>query len=85
MREMVDIDVSALDARLAAMPDRKAGQQRFYPEEWQKTILLKYWKTKGHDVVADALGVSVGVASRWYKEVMDGRLEQAGRGDAKVS
>mgnify|MGYP003618077258 CR=1 FL=1 len=72
MREVVTLDISAIEARLASLPDVKPGQQRFDPEEWQLNILRKYWNTKGHDVVAESIGVSIGVARRWYKEACNG-------------
>lgn len=58
---------------LYAMPDNKHGQKLLQPTEEQKKHLLALWNTRHKDMVAKALGVSTGVARRWYRELTNGK------------
>lgn len=70
--EMDNIDEELLE-KLYAMPPARAGIQKMQPTERQLKILIDLWPTRNKELVAKAIGVSPGVARRWYKEEMERR------------
>lgn len=55
---------------LYAQKDKvRGGAKEYKPTERQKQILLDLWGRCDHRRVAKALGVSVSVALRWYREL----------------
>lgn len=69
-REYVDVSIDEeLVARLYAQTERvHSGSTLLHPTEQQKKILLDLWPRCRKTDVARALGVSEGVARRWYRE-----------------
>jgi hypothetical protein len=69
-REYVDVSIDEdLVARLYAQTERvHSGSTLLRPTEQQKRILLDLWPRCRKTDVARALGVSEGVARRWYRE-----------------
>lgn len=51
MREVVELDVSDLEAALASLPGKHDGKKRQFTDAEDK-MLLKYWPTKKHRDVA---------------------------------
>lgn len=71
-REYVDVSIDEeLVARLYAQTERvHSGSPLLRPTEQQKKILLDLWPRCRKADVARALGVSEGVARRWYRELV---------------
>ena len=71
MREVVEIDVSGLEAALAALPGKHDGKKRQFTEAEDK-MLLKYWPTKKHRDVARIMGTCENTLRARYEELTNG-------------
>lgn len=71
-REYVDVSIDEeLVAKLYAQTKTvSSGTPTLQPTERQKKILLDLWPRCRKTDVARALGVSEGVARRWYRELV---------------
>jgi hypothetical protein len=66
-------------ARIEALPDRRSGARLLMPTPTQLEALRRYWRPVGAEAwkaqedIAEAIGVSVNTARKWYRKYIEGK------------
>lgn len=69
MRNVVEIDITGIEAALAALPGKHDERKRRFTEAEDKMI-LKYWPTKKHRDVARIMGACENTIRARYEELV---------------
>ena len=69
MRDVVEIDITGIEAALAALPGKHDGKKRVFTEAEDKMI-LKYWPVKKHRDVARIMGACENTIRARYEELV---------------